>query len=262
MPGNSVAENVLGTIGTICWTGQIIPQNWKSWREHSTEGLSAYLVLLWAIGAIPLGVYSIVQNLNIPLIIQPQIFGSLCAVSWTQCLYYTHKRSFAFCTCMFGMYCIIGGGFEVAMVFACRHALNVDNNPRPTQFFGILSSVLIALGLLPQYWEIWKRKEVVGISYFFITIDTLGGVFSLLSLVFKPKFDIIAAVTYSLVVVMDSVILIAAATLNPCARRKHAALSLADTPPVSSGDFLPQEESKSDLTNTNKTASATSTSTA
>ena len=34
-----------------------------------------------------------------------------------------------------------------------------------------------------------------------MTIDLLGGVFSDLSLVFKPKFDVIAAVAYSLVVV-------------------------------------------------------------
>lgn len=34
-----------------------------------------------------------------------------------------------------------------------------------------------------------------------MTIDLLGGVFSDLSLVFKPKFDVIAGVAYSLVVV-------------------------------------------------------------
>lgn len=35
----------------------------------------------------------------------------------------------------------------------------------------------------------------------FMTVDLLGGVFSLLSLVFKPKFDALAGVAYSLVVV-------------------------------------------------------------
>ena len=34
-----------------------------------------------------------------------------------------------------------------------------------------------------------------------MAIDLLGGVFSDLSLVFKPKFDVIAGVAYSLVVV-------------------------------------------------------------
>jgi hypothetical protein len=39
---------------------------------------------MWAISAVPLGVYVIVQNLNIPLILQPQLFGALSLVSWGQ----------------------------------------------------------------------------------------------------------------------------------------------------------------------------------
>ena len=53
----------------------------------------------------------------------------------------------------------------------------------------------------PQYYEIYKYREVKGISIPFMTIDLLGGVFSDLSLIFKPKFDVIAGVAYSLVVV-------------------------------------------------------------
>lgn len=53
----------------------------------------------------------------------------------------------------------------------------------------------------PQYWDIWKRREVVGISYTFMVVDISGGVFSLLSLAFKAKFDTIASITYALVVV-------------------------------------------------------------
>lgn len=53
----------------------------------------------------------------------------------------------------------------------------------------------------PQYYEIYLHGEVVGISILFIAIDCLGGVFSVLSLVFKEEFDVIAGVTYSLVIV-------------------------------------------------------------
>ncbi|KAF8587845.1 hypothetical protein K439DRAFT_1385372 [Ramaria rubella] len=236
MPANNIAENALGTIGTVLWTGQIIPQNWKSWREHSTEGLSASLVFMWALSAIFLGVYTITQDINIPLIIQPQLFGLLSALSWTQCLYHSQKRSLRLCALLLASYTTIGAGFETGMVFVSRHALR-SGNSRPVQFFGIMSSVLIALGLLPQYWEIWKRREVVGISYFFITVDILGGVFSLLSLAFKAKFDAVAAVTYALVhsnQVMDSVILVAAMILNPRARRRRRESTLP-------GDSTPQE---------------------
>lgn len=56
----------------------------------------------------------------------------------------------------------------------------------------------------PQYYEIYKHKEVIGISIPFMAIDLLGGVFSDLSLVFKEHFDVIAGVAYSLVVVSSS----------------------------------------------------------
>lgn len=68
---------------------------------------------------------------------------------------------------------------------------------------GIVSAILIAAGLIPQYYEIWKFKagkssapsacvtrqlnvlcsrSVVGISLEFLVIDLAGGVFSFLSL--------------------------------------------------------------------------------
>ncbi|KAG6852800.1 hypothetical protein C0991_009076 [Blastosporella zonata] len=94
-------------------------------------------------------------------------------------------------------------------------------NQGAIEFFGIFTSVLIAAGLLPQYYEIFKRREVVGISIPFITIDWLGGIFSLISLLFRPKFDILAGVAYALVIVMDGVVILAALILNPLARKRR-----------------------------------------
>lgn len=53
----------------------------------------------------------------------------------------------------------------------------------------------------PQFIEIYKRRQVTGISVTFLAIDICGAVFSLLSLIFKDKFDGIAALTYLGVVV-------------------------------------------------------------
>ena len=53
----------------------------------------------------------------------------------------------------------------------------------------------------PQFYEIYRYKEVIGISMTFMFVDCLGGVFSILSLVFKKKFDVVASLSYSLVVV-------------------------------------------------------------
>ncbi|KAJ7862656.1 PQ loop repeat-domain-containing protein [Mycena olivaceomarginata] len=223
MHPNTVAENVLGTIGTVCWTAQLVPQVWKSWRERSTEGLSPWLVLLWGISAGFLGAYTIILNLNIPLIIQPQLFGFLALVSWGQCQYYGVGRSRRAAAVMALGVMLIVGGFEAAMVFAVRpaYAAGREAGARGTQFLGIFSAVLISLALLPQYAEIWQHREVVGISMVFIVVDMLGGVFSDLSLAFKDRFDIIAGITYSLVVVLDGFVVLAALILNPRAKQRR-----------------------------------------
>ena len=61
--------------------------------------------------------------------------------------------------------------------------------------------LILASFCSPQYYEIYKYKEVIGISILFISVDLMGGVFNDLSLAFKEDFDIVAGVTYSLVVV-------------------------------------------------------------
>ncbi|KAF7331490.1 hypothetical protein MKEN_00027900 [Mycena kentingensis (nom. inval.)] len=243
MPTNKVAENVFGTLGaalpirlrllwgilkhtrrafltgTVCWTIQLIPQVLKSYREKSTKGLSPWLVLSWAISGGFFGVYAIVQNLNIPLIVQPQLFGLLCMVSWGQCQYYdappTRSKRLSLALSIGAT--LLLGAFEAAMVFALRPSMNA----RAIQFFGIFASVMLALGLLPQYHEIYKRREVIGISVLFMLVDLMGGVFSDLSLTFKPEFDGIAAVSYTLVAVMDAVVILCALILNPRAARRR-----------------------------------------
>ncbi|KAF8661298.1 hypothetical protein AX16_001397 [Volvariella volvacea WC 439] len=221
MVPNAAAENVLGTIGTICWTIQLIPQIWKSWRTKDVTGLSSWFILMWGIAAGFLGVYNITQNLNVPLILQPQLFGFLSLVSWGQCQYYgkhaTRLKAFLMTA---GVMAVIGG-FQAGMVYAIRPEVR-KGNTRPVQFFGIASAVLISVALFPQYYEIWKHKEVIGISITFMLIDLLGGGFSVLSLIFKENFDVLAGVAYSLVVVLDGGIIVAALILNPRAKRHRA----------------------------------------
>ena len=49
--------------------------------------------------------------------------------------------------------------------------------------------------LRPQYWEIYRLKEVVGISLVFMAIDILGGIFSFSSLFFREYLDVAAFVS-------------------------------------------------------------------
>ncbi|KIK60897.1 hypothetical protein GYMLUDRAFT_43475 [Collybiopsis luxurians FD-317 M1] len=221
---NSVAENVFGTAGTIFWTIQLIPQMWKSFRAKDTTGLSDWMILAWAVSGPLLGIYSVINDLSIPLNIQPQIFTALALCSWGQCQYYGRGRSLRSTVLLSLLLGIIFGGFELGMVYALRPSYDrgEESSNRGVEFFGIMSPVLLALSFIPQYYEIYRRKEVIGISIIFMAVDLLGGVFSDLSLAFKSgKFDAIAAVTYTLVIVMDSVIIIAACVLNPLARRRQ-----------------------------------------
>jgi len=110
------------------------------------------------------------------------------------------------------------------------------------QFFGIFSAVLIAVGLIPQYIEIWRLGEVIGISLVFMAIDIMGGVFSLLSLAFRRKFDVVASTTYIAVIVMDGVVVVCALILNPRARRRREAAlsdSASTSPSASASDNSP-----------------------
>ncbi|KAI0687151.1 PQ loop repeat-domain-containing protein [Cerioporus squamosus] len=245
MPSNHAAENALGTMGTICWTVQLLPQLWHTWRTKSVEGLSEWLMLTWGIAGTFLGTYSVVQNLNIPLILQPQLFGVLCLISWVQCQYYGRRRSRTAAIAIFLTSVALFAGFEVGMIYAITPAYNAGNMA-PVQFFGIFSTILIAGALLPQYYEIYKHKEVIGISILFMTVDLLGGVFNDLSLAFKDDFDVVAGVTYSLVVLLDGIVILCALILNPMARRRRkreaAAASTAgpELEPTGSSDETPR----------------------
>ncbi|EKV12600.1 hypothetical protein PDIG_32280 [Penicillium digitatum PHI26] len=44
----TLASNVLGTIGTVLWCIQLIPQIWYNWRRKNTDGLPATMMFLWA----------------------------------------------------------------------------------------------------------------------------------------------------------------------------------------------------------------------
>ncbi|KAH9025830.1 hypothetical protein EDB84DRAFT_1273369 [Lactarius hengduanensis] len=257
MPVNAVAENIFGTMGAILWSVQLIPQLVKSWRTKSTKGLSPLLPLMWSMAALPLGIYVIVQDLNVPLIVQPQLFALFTLLSWTQCMYYGRARSRAWCAAVLAATLVLYAALEAGMVFALRpsYRRGTSAGKAGVRFFGILSSALISLALLracpnqqhsfsdrrPQYYEIYKHGAVVGISLTFMAVDLLGGVASILSLAFKSHFDTTAAVAYALVVVMDGLVLVLAVILNPRAKRRARRADLTGdvgTPRVRDGDVV------------------------
>ncbi|KAJ5785901.1 uncharacterized protein N7503_011113 [Penicillium pulvis] len=147
----TLASNVLGTIGTVLWCVQLIPQIWYNWRRKKTDGFPATMMFLWASCSVPMGAYLILQRVNIPLQI-PYNKG----VTW------------------------------------------------PDIVVGVVATIFLAGGLLPPYFELWKRDgRVIGFNWVFLSIDTLGGLFSLFALAAQGSFDILGGIMYILVVVLE-----------------------------------------------------------
>ncbi|PYI12661.1 PQ loop repeat protein [Aspergillus sclerotiicarbonarius CBS 121057] len=199
----TLSSTVLGTIGTVFWCIQLIPQIWYNWRRKKTEGLPPAMGFLWAVCAVPMGVYLILQKVNLPMQIQPQIFGTFSAIIWAQILHYDHDYSTfkATVACM-GLLAIMGG-VEVLLVLTLRIPYN-KGITWPDILVGAIATVLLAGGMVPIYFELWKRDgRVVGINWIFLCIDTMGGLFSLFALVAQGSFDILGGVMYLVVVILE-----------------------------------------------------------
>ena len=95
----------------------------------------SFASFLWGISGPFLAVYVVIQNLNIPLILQPHIFAFLCAVSWaqvgniqsrrsstrlniSQCLFYGRKWPLKRCIVYFIAFIAVMAGFEAGMIYA------------------------------------------------------------------------------------------------------------------------------------------------
>ncbi|KAI9671229.1 MAG: hypothetical protein M1829_004636 [Trizodia sp. TS-e1964] len=154
------------------------------------------MMFLWAICAVPTGVYAIVQNFNIPLQIQPQIFCTLALLAWAQILIYHCKWSTLKASIVTIATGIAFGTTEATLILTLRGVYNRGIS-YPMTIVGVIAAVLLAIGLLPPYFEIWKRNgRVVGINFTFLTIDFMGALFSLLALVAQEEFDILGGSTY------------------------------------------------------------------
>ncbi|KAL2807897.1 PQ loop repeat-domain-containing protein [Aspergillus granulosus] len=184
-----IAANILGTTGAVCWSIQLLPQIFINYRRHNTEGLQASMMLLWATAGVPLGVYNIVEGLNVALRVQAQILTFLSLVTWAQCLYYGKKYSIKRCIAAVVSLLLLLGGIETGLIFALRIAKRRDLE-WPMILMAVLSASLLAAGVLRHYWDIYVHRTVRGISFIFVGIDAAGDLFSLVSV------DVLGMVIY------------------------------------------------------------------
>ncbi|KAI8939099.1 hypothetical protein NX059_004936 [Plenodomus lindquistii] len=207
-----VAANVLGTLGAVCWSIQVdsflffsrpsilivdklIPQIVINYRRHNATGLQPTMMMLWAWAGVPLGVYNIAENYNIALRIQPQILTLLSLVTWIQCYYYERRWSVLRSLSVVVPVACIMGAIQAGLIFAVRHAKQRDLH-WPSILMAVASAALLAAGVLRHYVDVYLYRTVRGISFIFVGIDALGDVFSLVSVVFQPKLDVLGMVIY------------------------------------------------------------------
>lgn len=90
---------------------------------------------------------------------------------------------------------VVMGAIETALILALRISKASDSE-WPLTLMAVLSACLLAAGVLRHYWDIWVHRAVRGISFIFVGIDAAGDVFSLVSLFFQPKLDVLGVVIY------------------------------------------------------------------
>ncbi|KAF3051367.1 hypothetical protein E8E11_010496 [Didymella keratinophila] len=180
-----IAANVLGTLGAVCWSIQLIPQIIINYRRHNAIGLQPTMMMLWAWAGVPLGVYNIVEEFNIALRIQPQILIVL-SLKWSV------PRSLAL---IVPVMCFMGG-VQAALIVALRYAKERDLE-WPLILMAALAAALLAAGVGSHYVDIYRHRTVRGISFIFVGLDALGDLTSLLSVFFQPRLDILGIVIYA-----------------------------------------------------------------
>ncbi|KAI9783291.1 MAG: hypothetical protein M1816_001423 [Peltula sp. TS41687] len=197
-------STILGTIGTIFWCVQLLPQLWTNHRSKSTEGLPGTMMFLWALSGVPTGVYAIVQHFNLPLQIQPQIFILLTLLCFAQTLVYHDRWSAARALLTILLVALVFAGAEAGLIVGLRgpYASGVD---APVLAVGVVAAVLLAAGIVPPYFELAKRNgRVVGINFWFLAVDWLGAFFNLMALVAQDAFDVLGGVMFAVVLALET----------------------------------------------------------
>ncbi|GME96370.1 hypothetical protein B5S28_g3540 [[Candida] boidinii] len=203
MANDDVTSNVLGTIGTVCWCIQLTPQIYTNWKTKDTEGFPPIFMFLWAASGVPFGIYFMMSDSYIPMQVQPQMFTFLCTLAWIQSMYYPpnpvpKKKIIIYAS----SFVLISLALELGFILWLKPVYK-NGTTWPSLIFGILASIILAAGLLPPYFELFKRQgRVVGINFLFLFLDSCGAIFSMSS-VLVGKIDIMGMILYAIILAME-----------------------------------------------------------
>ncbi|CDK25990.1 unnamed protein product [Kuraishia capsulata CBS 1993] len=201
----SVASNVLGTIGTVLWCIQLVPQCIDNYRKKDCEGLPPLMLFIWACCGVPFSIYLVSSNSNIPVQVQPQVFTLLCLFTWAQTLYYPPvKFPMKKVALYLSLFLGVAIALEVGFIIPLRNLYVHHGVHWPVLIFGIIAAIAQPVGLFPPIYEAYKRKgRVVGINFGFLAIDLGGAFFSLASLAVAKKVDLMGSILYSIVAALE-----------------------------------------------------------
>lgn len=162
------------------------------------------MMYLWALCGVPFGAYNIVQRFNYPLQVQPQVFMALCLVNWCQILFYNNKWAIWKVILIGLANAVAFAGVEAALVLTLQPLYDAGKSAG-ILVVGIVAAILLAVGLLPPYGELWKRRgRVIGINFVFLSMDWFGAFFSLMSLAAQNSFDILGGVLYIVCIILET----------------------------------------------------------
>jgi hypothetical protein len=86
-------------------------------------------------------------------------------------------------------------GIEVGLIFALRTGKE-RGVEWPVTLMSVLAALFLALGVLRHYWDIYQHRTVRGISFFFVGLDAMGDLTSILSVLFQPSLDVLGLIIY------------------------------------------------------------------
>ncbi|KAI9022495.1 hypothetical protein DFJ74DRAFT_643343 [Hyaloraphidium curvatum] len=188
-----VASEVIAALGLVCWALVPVPQVFKNYRSKSTDGLSVLLTLIWSLNGVLISTYAIVMRLSPSLIAQPLVFSFFLWVSFFQYWFYDHYgrkylqpslRTLGLVAADMLVLC--------ALVFGLRAA---QANGVSLDFFAYVTVAVGVGGLLPQYYEAYKRGRVVGLSLGMCALDAAGALFGAIAIALSD-FQIATFVLY------------------------------------------------------------------
>lgn len=199
------AATALATVGTVCWCIQLIPQVLRNWYVRDCEGVPPLMFFLFATSGVPFAIYFVDQTANTAIMVQPHLFMFFSLVGFWQSLYYPPlnwplRRSWLVLLALVA----VCAGVEAGCIVPLRRLYN-EGVEWPNLIPGIVAAVMLALGLVPPYLELLKRKgQVVGINFLFLTLDSSGAVFSIASVALEQgTVDVLGLVLYIVVLAME-----------------------------------------------------------